>query len=60
MLNRIMRDMGLKSQITKLPKRMRPSANDYIELERSIAIDINENEDMLAKSEILASRCPLM
>ncbi|MBE6784121.1 MAG: hypothetical protein E7536_08945 [Ruminococcaceae bacterium] len=59
MINAELEELGLKTRIVSLPKEMRLNADDFMILDSYIAHDVAENEDMLARSEFLASRCSL-
>lgn len=50
---------GIAGGIRPVPEELRPTREDYAELERRIAIRIHENEVMMAESKWLADRIPL-
>lgn len=59
-MNFQLKKMNAGSKITNLPKSMVLTPDDMVGLERDIGHDIVENENILARSEALASRCSLM
>ena len=50
---------GIEGGIRPVPEELRPTREDYAELERRIAIRTHENEIMMAESELLAARTAL-
>ena len=50
---------GIAGGIRPVPEELRPTREDYAELERRIAIRVRVNEVMMAESELLAARTAL-
>lgn len=47
---------GIAGGIRPVSEELRPTREDYAELERRIAVRVHENEVMMAESELLADR----
>ncbi len=58
-LDREFKAAGIKGKIVNVPEELRPTAADFADLERRIAIRAHENEVMMAESELLAARTAL-
>ncbi len=59
MINAELRELGLRTRVVDLPEEMRLTVEDLMNLDSGIARDVAENENMLSRSEFLASRCTL-
>ena len=49
-LDREFKNAGLKGRIVEVPPELRPTPEDFAELERKIAIRTHENEIMMEES----------
>ena len=58
-LEREFKAAGIEGGVIPVPAELRPTAEDFGELERRIAMRVHENEVMMAESELLAARTAL-
>lgn len=58
-LEREFKAAGIAGSIRPVPEGLKPTREDFAELERRVAIRVHENEIMMAESELLAARMAL-
>lgn len=47
---------GILGSICSVPEELKPTSEDYADLERRIGIKVHENEIMMAESKLFASQ----
>ena len=58
-IEREFKEAGILGGIYPVPEELKPTSEDYADLERRIGIRVHENEVMMAESELLAARTAL-
>ena len=51
------KNAGIQGKIKPVPDSLRPTCNDFADLEKRISIRVYENAIMIEKSKILADYC---